>query len=272
MHYLSACAIYRDEAPYLREWIEFHRLVGVEHFFLYDDGSVDDHGRVLAPYVADGIVEVCEQSAFGEGQFKAYSHCLAAHGSSSRWIAFIDLDEFLFSPTGRPVADVLKEFESSPGVVVNWAVFGSSGHDEKPEGLVIESYLRRSANERLNSHVKSIVDPARVKEPGQNPHFFVYSEGCAVDENGRPMDEPPFSFSPSLSFERLRINHYYTRSKSEFRRKLVRPKAHDFKVQLPVAEESRLDAALESLNEVPDETILRYVPPLREALAERQPR
>ena len=25
---LSICAIYRDEAPYLREWVEFHRLVG----------------------------------------------------------------------------------------------------------------------------------------------------------------------------------------------------------------------------------------------------
>ena len=34
--YLSICAIYRDEAPYLVEWIEFHRLVGVEHFYLYD--------------------------------------------------------------------------------------------------------------------------------------------------------------------------------------------------------------------------------------------
>ena len=29
MHYLAVCAIYRNEGPYLREWIEFHRLVGV---------------------------------------------------------------------------------------------------------------------------------------------------------------------------------------------------------------------------------------------------
>ena len=36
MTYLSICAVYRDEGPYLREWIEFHRLVGVERFYLYD--------------------------------------------------------------------------------------------------------------------------------------------------------------------------------------------------------------------------------------------
>ena len=41
--YLAVCAIYRNEAPYLREWIEFHRLVGVERFFLYNNESTDDH-------------------------------------------------------------------------------------------------------------------------------------------------------------------------------------------------------------------------------------
>ena len=49
--YLSICAIYRDEAPYLAEWIEFHRLVGVERFFLYDHMSQDHHLEVLAPYL-----------------------------------------------------------------------------------------------------------------------------------------------------------------------------------------------------------------------------
>ena len=52
--YLAACTIYRDAASYLAEWIEFHRLVGVERFFLYDNGSVDDHREVLAPYVDAG--------------------------------------------------------------------------------------------------------------------------------------------------------------------------------------------------------------------------
>ena len=41
--------MFHDEASYLREWIEFHRLVGVERFFLYDHESVDDSREVLAP-------------------------------------------------------------------------------------------------------------------------------------------------------------------------------------------------------------------------------
>ena len=52
--YLAACTIYRDDADYLGEWIEFHRLVGVERFVLYDNGSTDDHLDVLAPYLEEG--------------------------------------------------------------------------------------------------------------------------------------------------------------------------------------------------------------------------
>ncbi len=36
---MSLCAIFKDEADYLREWIEFHRIVGVEHFYLYNNSN-----------------------------------------------------------------------------------------------------------------------------------------------------------------------------------------------------------------------------------------
>ena len=103
-HYLAVCAIYRDEGSYMREWIEFHRLVGVERFFLYDNRSSDDHREVLAPYVERGEVVVHEVADHDWSQetpqLAAYQHCIAEHAGEARWIAFIDLDEFLFSPTG----------------------------------------------------------------------------------------------------------------------------------------------------------------------------
>src|SRR5438309_11534779 len=132
--YLSLCAIYWNEAFYLREWIEFHRLVGVERFFLYDNESTDDHLEVLGPYIEDGMV-VLHQWPMRPGQLPAYNHCLAKHGDESRWIAFLDLDEFLFSPTLRPLPELLAEYEQHPAVVVNWMMFGTSGHLTRPPGL-----------------------------------------------------------------------------------------------------------------------------------------
>ena len=215
MAYLSICAVYRNEAPYLREWVAFHRVVGVERFFLYNNRSDDDHRAALAPYIEDGTVVLQDWDDW-PAQMQTYDDCLKRHRDESRWIGFIDLDEFLFSPTGRPVPEVLTEFERWPGVGVNWAVYGSSGHRTRPPGLVIENYVRRSDNDDLNRHIKSIADPRRVRA-FCTPHFFMYSgePGVAVDENHQLVGDPRPSMSKELSFSLLRVNHYMTKSDEE---------------------------------------------------------
>jgi hypothetical protein len=259
--YLSIGAIYRDEAAYLREWIEFHRLVGVERFFLYDNMSEDDHLEVLAPYVDQGIVLLREWELF-PGQNQAYDHCLETHREDSRWIAFIDLDEFLFSPTRRPLPEILAEFEQWPGVGVNWATFGDSGHLTQPPGLVTENYVRRSDDYARNKAVKSIVDPNRTLRCGGNPHFFVYADGAlAVDENRQPISA--HDHTESVSFDLLRLNHYVTKSRAERERKIARPVAFDGRIK----NAERIRIRDQELNDVSDETILTYLPALRDAIS-----
>ena len=114
--YLAACTIYRDDADYLGEWIEFHRLVGVERFVLYDNGSTDDHLDVLAPYLEEGaaIRHEWRMPFLGEkgrpkAMIQAFEHCVGAHRDDARWIAFLDVDEFLFSPTGGRAAGVASD-------------------------------------------------------------------------------------------------------------------------------------------------------------------
>ncbi len=38
-HELAICATFREEAPFLDEWISFHIGIGVTHFFLYNNFS-----------------------------------------------------------------------------------------------------------------------------------------------------------------------------------------------------------------------------------------
>jgi hypothetical protein len=254
--YLSVCAIYRDEAPYLEEWIEFHRLVGVEHFFLYNNESVDDHAAILAPYVAEGIAVVHHWPEH-PAQKEAYEHCLAEHGAGSRWIAFLDLDEFLFSPEQRPVPELLAEFEQWPAVGVNRVNFGTSGHKDKPSGLVIEEYLMRWP---AVQSIKSIVDPARTAG-FVNVHAFSYRDGgFAVDEQKRPIDG---WVTDEYTFDRLRINHYYTRSEAEFLHKLDHVRADNAQLRKR-PKNFRGIAGKER-----DETITPYVPALRDAISRR---
>jgi hypothetical protein len=200
--YLSICSVYKDHAEYLREWIEFHRLVGVERFLLYDNESSDDHEEVLAPYRECGIVELHQwptpqsvERGVPWSIIGVFNDCIERHRHESRWIAFLDVDEFLFSPTGKTLPDVLSEYERFSGVEVSRLDFGPSGHRTKPSGLVIESYLYRRAYTRPKKdweHVKSIVVPTRV-DRAFNSHGFFYREGYAVREipgGHAPPDQP----------------------------------------------------------------------------------
>jgi hypothetical protein len=257
--YLSVCAIYRDEASYLREWIEFHRLVGVERFFLYDNRSVDDHLEVLGPYVDEGTV-VLHDWPMPQGQLPAYEHCIGEHGRESRWIAFIDLDEFLFSPTGRALPEVLVEYEKWPAVGANWAVFGPSGHVRRPPGLVTENYVER-LDVAANKTIKSVVDPSRVTR-FLGVHRFGYDRLGTVDENHYPIFGGQ---TKSVSFERLRINHYFTKSVEEYRERSsrIRPDPAMVEREFDPARLSRWEEVAER-----DEVILQYLPALRRALTE----
>ena len=42
--------MFRNERRYLVEWVLHHYLLGVEHFYLYDNESEDKPEEVLRPY------------------------------------------------------------------------------------------------------------------------------------------------------------------------------------------------------------------------------
>jgi glycosyl transferase family 92 len=256
--YLSICASYRNESPYLQEWIEFHRLVGVDHFFLYDAHSTDAYEEVLGPYIEEGIVTDHHWEGISYKHSDTYNEFLREHSEDSRWVAFIDCDEFLFSPAGRPLPEVLSDYEQWPGVGVNWALFGRSGHITKPPGLVIENYLMR-VDSPTSMFIKCIVDPSRAARC-RNGHEFEYHSLLAVDENHYPIHG---THTKSTSFARLRLNHYVTKSDEEARAKLGRPKEW---------QDSRVWRSTNIEDNFPqerDDTITRYLPALRKALAAR---
>jgi hypothetical protein len=249
---LAACAIYKNEARYLAEWLEFHLLTGVEHFFLYDNASTDDHRDVLAPYVRAGVVTVTDWPQFPP-QVAAYNHCLEANRDGWRWIAFIDLDEFLFSPRMVPVPDVLSDYEHLPGVAALWIVFGTSGYKTAPPGLVIENYTWRRIWPRRPREWKSIVDPSRTRQ-AQGAHMFTYT------------DPAPRGPAPAFaSLDDLRVNHYLMKSEEELKAKLEQR-------QLVTGVKGRgwrLQSLLRTDPGCVEETILPYAPRVREALESR---
>ena len=83
----------------------------------------------------------------GPVQLESYRHCLQNFRSSTFWLAFLDIDEFLFSPTEPDLRAFLRQYEPEAGVVADWAMFGANGHVHQPKGLVTLNYTRRAAQD-----------------------------------------------------------------------------------------------------------------------------
>lgn len=150
---LSVCAIFKNEAPYLKEWIEYHQMVGVDHFYLYNNGSVDSFRKVLSPYIKKKIVTLINwPDQFGpradsesiwplSSQLSAYENALkwSALGKT-KWLIFLDVDEFLVPSGQGKVTDLLNQYEDYPGITLASEFYDASHRSTIPQRkFVIES-------------------------------------------------------------------------------------------------------------------------------------
>jgi hypothetical protein len=161
-HYLSIVAIVKNEAQYIAEWIEFHLLVGVTKFYLYDNESEDNLTEILEPYIKDDIVEYryCQGRA---KQVFAYNDILKIAREETFWLAVIDCDEFIVPISTQTINEFLIGFEKYPGVEINWVIYGSSDQKNKCAGLVIERFKNHSSMDfDRNRHIKTILQPRFV--------------------------------------------------------------------------------------------------------------
>jgi hypothetical protein len=221
-HYLTVCAIAKNEGPYFKEWIEWHLRQGVEKFYIYDNESTDGTRDILEPYIQSGVVEY----TFWPGlrmQLPAYDDCLERHRLDARWIAVIDLDEYIVPIKDKSLTEFLKGFESFAAVEINWLVYGSGGQREKRSGSVMERFKFHSQpGHYLNRHVKSIIDPRRVYTM-IGCHEAAKISGCIADSHKQPVTHNFRDREPQQDV--IRINHYAVKSFEEFLGKQARGRA-----------------------------------------------
>ncbi len=225
----------RENIFFLREWLAYHTEIGVEHFYLYDNGgstsprgnghavAVDgmnkygfdirsisahltdgDIARELDNIVSDfpGAVTLVrwtprdEQGRIVNGQIAASRHCVETFGSETDWLCLIDLDEFVFSPNGEPVAQILGEMDAAG--VTRLVLYQKKFLDRflgcapgmPPYVLEIEECIEGADTRKWAP--KNIVRADAMREFGSAHDPPVHYGSTYREENG----------------ERLRFNHY----------------------------------------------------------------
>ena len=275
---LAISTIVRNEASDLDEWLEFHCMMGVEHFYIYNNGSTDGTAEKLqqSPH-ADRITVIDWANflsgwegvagPFGRMQRLAMLHSIANYGHLTEWMAFIDVDEFLYPAKADTLLDILAEYDDLESLSVYWNMFGTSNHLGRPDGLVTESYTwrcRRRAGPHKNlCRVKTIVRPRAVRGV-HNTHVLMLQNGYPESWTEKRVrigfaDHRPRHFSDEV----VRINHYYSKSTLEYYKRRQIPQEgvrRDFR---------KNDVLLNFINqhEVEDLAIQRFVPELKRRLA-----
>jgi len=285
-HELSICAIFQDEAPYLTEWIEYHRLVGVDHFYLYNDRSSDEYLTVLAPYIEEGVVDLIDCHAEeGETHFfnqrKAYARGLKKAKDEDKWLAIIDIDEFIVPKKVDTIKELLQQYEGYYGVSIRWQKFGTSGIWEIPaDRLTIECLIKKSPPDHPDNFTKCIVQPKLlpsnffdenyVKENKVDlVHFCKWVPLNAYKVTSLGPMELPGQVQKVVDLDEAQLNHYWCRDEKYYREKKVVRKARfqneDFNLPVPWPEE-KVQIALTLLNLYDDYAIQRFVPALKERM------
>ena len=260
---LAIVAIFKDEGHYLKEWLDYHLLAGVEHFYLYNNDSTDDYKEILAPYVEAGLVDYF--IAPGElMQMAVYNDAANKFRFVCRSMAFIDADEFLYPKSNRSVAEVIDEIfaldSKAAGVSVNWQLYGSNGQETADLSRgVLERFTRRAPSDWNpdglgNGHVKTISNPRKIN--------FVHNAHCAryfmnrysINENGKPIPgEKIHAFNDPVTVEKIALHHYYCKSREEFIKKIRRGRCDNPTNNYKMAMFDACDH-----NEIFDDGILRY--------------
>jgi hypothetical protein len=243
MHYLSGFLMTKDENRHLREWVAFHRTQGYTKFYIYDNMSKVPVAETLAWEVGQGLVDVTlwEDDKVGR-HHRCMDTFLDRRDVDTVWASLTDTDEFGYG-IERPLAEVMKAYEMHEAVKLGWLCFGSSGHDKRPEGLVIESYTKRGSPESILGG-KSIVKFGKIRRMGD----------C---HNPKQKHRPPL-----IDRDRAVINHYITRSKEDWKEKSRRGGGNGSKRGMRLFR--NFDA---KTNHHEDLRILRYLNVTKELLA-----
>ena len=248
---LAAVAIMKNEAPYVKEWLDYHLLAGVKHFFIYNNGSPDNQSEVIQPYIDAGLVTYIDYPGQAR-QYEAYNAAVRDYKFFCRYMAFIDGDEFIFPKNYKSIVDVTDEVladkPNAAALCANWRFYGSN-HQEKFEDRDLTERFTRCSN-GADKHVKSIANPRRI-DFFFNPHFAIYFQPYfAVNERGGEVHD---AFNEPATADKIVINHYYMKSREEFEGKFQRGTA-DAKYNVYTSEMF----SHEKYNEVFDDSILKY--------------
>ena len=224
---VALTCIIKDE-QYLEEFIIYHHLIGIQHFYIYDnDSKIPIKTRLIHPF----FLKKCTIINFpGKAQqLNAYNHCKDEVKSFVDWLIVIDGDEYIHLKKHKNIIDFVKDYNEFRAIGINWVFFGSNHHIKKPNGLVLDNYTKCDKNQ--NKLIKTICRPRSV-EYIYHHHVILKKNPILYVDSKKNIIKGPFNENHTIDI--IQINHYWGKSEEDLKEKIERGRAAiDKKREMP---------------------------------------
>ncbi|WP_121061177.1 glycosyltransferase family 2 protein [Chachezhania antarctica] len=225
----------KNEAPYILEWVAFHKAIGFDAFLIYTNDCTDGTDLMLDRLEELGHVIHRRNEVLRRGPHKsALKYAMTEEiYAQADWVYVTDADEFLNVKVadGR-VQDLVDAYPNADAIPVTWKHFSNDGVADLPKDFMIrqftdaESATADGGAEEKGRFVKSLFRPdARIEKLGlHGPNYLEDAQDSIVFGSA----EPGSAMRPQSAFgyDVAQVNHYAVRSVDAFLLKRDRGRAN----------------------------------------------
>ena len=260
--FLTVFTVFQQEARFLKEWIEYHKLLGADHFLLYNNASQDNFKEVLKPYIKSGLVTLKNwgdpngdwQSGSNWNQIGAIRQAVHIMKKKTKWMAIIDVDEFIVPRDGTSLKPILKKYDKYAALYMYWVFFGTSFVERIPDNkLLIETLtMRMNWPPKRATLTKCLVKPKHVQY---------------ANVHGSSVKSPHKRYSFGYGKKPEVVLHHYSVRDIDFLTNVKKERRERYE-GAPWAEEA-LQKKIKAFNDVEDLVMLKFVEKLKKQVFQK---
>jgi len=235
--YAVMCAV-KDEAPYIFEHYAWYKALGFSRFIYAHNDCTDQTPQVLSTLAGFDPRVRTFHNLVEEGESPQHSAYLQARKNilpdlPGWYVLVIDIDEFLLLKAHEAIGDLMRAYDFPEAMSFNWRVFGSNGHDDFSDDLVINRFTACSLETfKMNRQRKTMWRNTALCEDNTS-HLARFRKGIRDTVRWISPADPPagvsvppeFRVTPATHIKtsnygpflgQAQLNHYVLKSRAEY--------------------------------------------------------
>ena len=124
------CTIAKEENKYIIEFVNYYKNLNFNKIIIFDNNNINGEkfDIILKNYINNKFIKIINYRGIKRPQIKALNECYKKYNHNFDWIAFYDVDEYLYIKNYKNINNFLSlhKFEKCQSIIINWKYFGDS--------------------------------------------------------------------------------------------------------------------------------------------------